>query len=55
MFDFWSECLILMRLYSPVDLTGNVSMIEKLVLSGIEPRTSWSLAQRANPRVIKTC
>ena len=23
-----------MRLYSPVDLTGNVNMIEKLVLSG---------------------
>ena len=23
-----------MRLYSPVDLTGNVSMIEKLVLGG---------------------
>ena len=26
--------LILMRLYSPVDLTGNVKMIEKLVLGG---------------------
>ena len=23
-----------MRLYSPVDLTGNVNMIEKLVLGG---------------------
>ena len=26
--------LILMRLHSPVDLTGNVNMIEKLVLGG---------------------
>ena len=25
---------ILMRLYSPVDLTGNMNMIEKLVLGG---------------------
>ena len=25
---------ILMRLYSPVDLAGNVNMIEKLVLGG---------------------
>ena len=31
-FDFWRS--ILMRLYSPVDLTGNVNMIEKLVLGG---------------------
>ena len=29
---FWRS--ILMRLYSPVDLTGNVNMIEKLVLGG---------------------
>ena len=27
-----------MRLYSPVDLTGNVNMIEKLVLSGTGDR-----------------
>ena len=26
-----------MRLHSPVDLTGNVNMIEKLVLGGLEP------------------
>ena len=25
-----------MRLYSPVDLTGNLNMIEKLVLGGTE-------------------
>ena len=25
-----------MRLYSPFDLTGNLNMIEKLVLGGIE-------------------
>ena len=25
-----------MRLYSPVDLTGNVNMIEKLILGGTE-------------------
>ena len=29
---FWRS--ILMGLYSPVDLTGNVNMIEKLVLGG---------------------
>ena len=29
---FWRS--ILMRLYSPVDLTGNVNMIQKLVLGG---------------------
>ena len=39
-----------MRLYSPVDLTGKVNMIEKLVLGGtveLEPGTSRSSARRA--------
>ena len=31
-----------MRLYSPVDLTGNVNMIEKLVLGGT--RTTRAVA-----------
>ena len=30
-----------MRLYSPVDLTGIVNMIEKLVLGGTEGRTLY--------------
>ena len=44
-----------MRLYSPVDLTGNVNMIEKLVLGGTGtgdlPRSS---ARRANLCAIKS-
>ena len=43
-----------MRLYSPVDLTGNVNMIEKLVLGGLEPGTSRSSARRANLCAIKS-
>ena len=44
-----------MRFYSPVDLTGNVNMIEKLVLGGtLEPRTSRSSARRANLCAIKS-
>ena len=31
-FDFLKS--ILMRFYSPIDLTGNMNMIEKLVLGG---------------------
>ena len=40
-----------MRLYSQVDLTGNVNMIEKLVLGwvGLEPGNSRSSARRTNP------
>ena len=48
---------ILMRLYSPVDSTGNVNMIEKLVLGGtvgLEPGTSRSSARRANLCAIKS-
>ena len=38
-----------MRLYFPVDLTGNMNMIEKL-----EPGISWSSARRANLCAIKS-
>ena len=45
-----------MRLYSPVDLTGNANMIEKLVLGGrgLEPGTFRSAAQSANLCAIKS-
>ena len=43
-----------MRLYFPVDLTGNVNMIEKLVWVGLEPGTSRSLARLANLCAIKS-
>ena len=34
-----------MRLYSPVDLTGNVNKIEKLVLGGTETEDLLILSQ----------
>ena len=37
---FWRS--ILMRLYSSVDLTGNVNMIEKLVLGGTGTGDDWN-------------
>ena len=37
-----------MRLHSPVDLTGNVNMIEKLVLGGTGTGTSRSSARLSN-------
>ena len=43
-----------MRLYSPVDLTGNVNMIEKLVLGGTGTGDSRSSARRANLCAIKS-
>ena len=43
-----------MQLYSPVDLTGNVSMIEKLVLGETGTGTSRSSARRANLCAIKS-
>ena len=43
-----------MRLYFPVDLTGNVNMIEKFVLGGTGTGTSRSLARRANLCTIKS-
>ena len=43
-----------MWLYSPVNLTGNMSMIEKLELSlGLEPGTSRSSTRQTNPCAIK--
>ena len=48
---FWRS--ILMRLYSPVDLTGNVNMIEKSWV-GLEPGTSRSLPRRANLSALKS-
>ena len=43
-----------MRLYFPVDLTGNVNMIEKLVLGGTGTGTSRSSAWHANLYAIKS-
>ena len=42
-----------MRLYSPVDLTGNVNMIEKLVLGGTGTGTSRSSARCANLKPLR--
>ena len=43
-----------MRHYSPVDLTGNMSMIEKLVLDGTGTGDLPSSAWRANLCAIKS-
>ena len=49
--SFWSR-MILMRLYSPVDLTGNINMIEKLVVVGAGTGDLPILSP--NPCAIKT-
>ena len=43
-----------MRLYSPVDLTGNMNMIEKLVLGGTGTGDLPILTRRSNPCAIKS-